>query len=304
MVNHESGIKHGNEIVRIPDARRTGPVDEVQQRPARAVPATAAPKPRLFDGSRAPRIADLVSDLPCRRDGRRARCSGSASTSTGSAAAVRLPATRAATSGCSASVGTDAVRVLGRPRRLAGRPVPGRARWTSSSRRWSRRRRGRPTGWRERFAAPATTRRRWGSTGSASASRRSPPRSTARLGGTATGTSRSLVVLYAADAADARAGARGHRGAAQAAALRPGDRCARAGLVAQRASGCAALLTWAPRSTTWGPGSALDVQGSELRALVPGMLLNWSPRPGRGLFFDRAQHATPEVVIVPSLEEP
>ena len=49
---------------------------------------------------------------------------------------------------------------------------------------------------------------------------------------------------------------------------------------------------------------ALDVQGSELQALVPGMLVTWSPRPGRGLLFDRAQHAQPVVVIVPSLEEP
>jgi hypothetical protein len=31
------------------------------------------------------------------------------------------------------------------------------------------------------------------------------------------------------------------------------------------------------------------------------MMLSWSPRPGRGLFYDRAQHSRPEVVIVPSL---
>jgi S-DNA-T family DNA segregation ATPase FtsK/SpoIIIE len=49
---------------------------------------------------------------------------------------------------------------------------------------------------------------------------------------------------------------------------------------------------------------ALDVQGSEVQPLVPGMVVTWSPRPGRGLLFDRAQHAQPEVVIVPSLDEP
>ena len=47
---------------------------------------------------------------------------------------------------------------------------------------------------------------------------------------------------------------------------------------------------------------ALDVHGAELGPLVPGMLVNWAPRAGRGLFFDRAQHAQPEVIIVPSLE--
>jgi hypothetical protein len=47
---------------------------------------------------------------------------------------------------------------------------------------------------------------------------------------------------------------------------------------------------------------ALDVHGAELGPLVPGMQVSWAPRPGRGLFFDRAQHASPEVIIVPSLE--
>jgi hypothetical protein len=48
---------------------------------------------------------------------------------------------------------------------------------------------------------------------------------------------------------------------------------------------------------------ALDVQGSEVQPLVPGMFVTWSPRPGRGLLFDRAQHTQPEVVIVASLED-
>jgi hypothetical protein len=47
---------------------------------------------------------------------------------------------------------------------------------------------------------------------------------------------------------------------------------------------------------------ALDVQGTELQSLVPGMLLTWSPRPGRGLWFDRSRHTDPQVVIVPTPE--
>jgi len=63
-----------------------------------------------------------------------------------------------------------------------------------------------------------------------------------------------------------------------------------------------ALLTIGASVDDLGAFVGLDVQGAELGALAPGMLVNWSPRPGRGLFFDRAQHAQPEVVIVPSPE--
>ena len=44
---------------------------------------------------------------------------------------------------------------------------------------------------------------------------------------------------------------------------------------------------------------ALDVQGAELQPFLPGTLFTWSPRPGRALFFDRAQHSQPQVVVVP-----
>jgi hypothetical protein len=46
-----------------------------------------------------------------------------------------------------------------------------------------------------------------------------------------------------------------------------------------------------------GPWVAFDVQGQELQALAPGQVITWSPRPGRGLFFDRFAHARPQVII-------
>ena len=64
-----------------------------------------------------------------------------------------------------------------------------------------------------------------------------------------------------------------------------------------------ALLTMGASVDDLGAWVALDVQGSELQGLVPGMLVGWSPRAGRGLVFDRAQHAVPQVVIVPALED-
>ncbi|SDX16675.1 FtsK/SpoIIIE family protein [Amycolatopsis xylanica] len=45
---------------------------------------------------------------------------------------------------------------------------------------------------------------------------------------------------------------------------------------------------------TW---AALDVQGNELAPFAAGMVVHWSPRPGRALFFDRSTHGAPEVII-------
>jgi hypothetical protein len=43
--------------------------------------------------------------------------------------------------------------------------------------------------------------------------------------------------------------------------------------------------------------AALDVQGNELAPFAAGQVVHWSPRPGRALFFDRSTHGTPEVII-------
>jgi hypothetical protein len=54
-----------------------------------------------------------------------------------------------------------------------------------------------------------------------------------------------------------------------------------------------------------GPWIAFDVQGDELRTLAPGQWgISWSPRPGRGLFFDRFEHARPQVIIPFTLDVP
>ncbi|MTD58432.1 FtsK/SpoIIIE domain-containing protein [Amycolatopsis pithecellobii] len=46
-----------------------------------------------------------------------------------------------------------------------------------------------------------------------------------------------------------------------------------------------------------GAWAALDVQGAELSQFAAGQVVPWSPRPGRALFFDRSTHVTPEVMI-------
>lgn len=42
---------------------------------------------------------------------------------------------------------------------------------------------------------------------------------------------------------------------------------------------------------------AFDVQGKELLSLGPEQVMAWSPRPRRGLFFDRFEHSRPQVII-------
>ncbi|MFC4002671.1 FtsK/SpoIIIE domain-containing protein [Prauserella oleivorans] len=46
-----------------------------------------------------------------------------------------------------------------------------------------------------------------------------------------------------------------------------------------------------------GAWAALDVQGNELAPFCAGQVVHWSPRPDRALFFDRTTHSSPEVVI-------
>jgi hypothetical protein len=46
-----------------------------------------------------------------------------------------------------------------------------------------------------------------------------------------------------------------------------------------------------------GAWAGLDVQGNELSGFAAGQVVQWSPRPGRALFFDRTTHSAPEVII-------
>ncbi|TCO46553.1 FtsK/SpoIIIE domain-containing protein [Actinocrispum wychmicini] len=42
---------------------------------------------------------------------------------------------------------------------------------------------------------------------------------------------------------------------------------------------------------------ALDVQGAELGTLAAGQVIDWSPRPRRAIFFDKSTHSSPDVII-------
>ena len=96
VVNAESGMPEGNQIVRIPDASTKGLVEGVvrQLHEQYVDPDDAEPaEPVLFDGSRSPRIEELIADLPPSEDGRPRAVLGQCIDVTGRAAAVRLSAT-------------------------------------------------------------------------------------------------------------------------------------------------------------------------------------------------------------------
>ena len=89
VLNHESGVKHGNLVVRVPNASAPGLMrDEVQRRLPRRLVPEGYPKPRTFDGSRTPPATELLSGIT---EGTGARRSGRRSISTRARPSSGLP---------------------------------------------------------------------------------------------------------------------------------------------------------------------------------------------------------------------
>jgi S-DNA-T family DNA segregation ATPase FtsK/SpoIIIE len=303
VVNHESGIRHGNEVVRIPDATGRGSVDEVQHLLHDAYNradngATRDPdrsRPRLFDGSRAPRVADLLAAWPPRTGAPKALV-GQCIDVAGSAATVELPDVPGRNLAVLGSTGRDAVRVLGAAAvSLAGQfdaggldvllaPLVPDGEQAAAELAAVFAGAGHESrtvfldGFREQvdaLAAEIVARQSGG------------PRRT------------TLLVVHGADAADPVLGRPGTEALRQV--LRFGPEVGVHVLGWWRSvARLKALLSIGAAPDDVGVFVGLDVQGAELTALAPGLMLSWAPRPGRGLLFDRAQHAQPEVVIVPS----
>ena len=297
VLNHESGLKHGNEIVRIPDATGRGAVDEVQRQLYESY-SEGREEPRLFDGSRSPRFADLAPLLPA--GGVPHALVGQCIDVAGSAAAVGLPDAPGRNLGVLASVGRDAVNVLGAAAASFARQHPsgaadvviaplvaeaaGPAEWLATQ-----------------VAAAGQHIQTVGLDGFRARVVALAQEVTERLNDAAP--RRPVVlVLYAADAADTVLERDGTDALRKLMRFGPETGVHVLGWW-RSVPRLKTLLTMGASADDVGAWVGLDVQGSELQSLVPGMLVTWSPRPGRGLFFDRAQHAMPEVVIVPSLSD-
>lgn len=309
VINHESGIKYGNDVVRVPDATAKGSVDEVQRALHESYHAGRA-EPRLFDGSRAPRFVDLLAGGAGGGNGGTAgggngtaggpprALVGQCIDVPGSAATVALAATPGRNIGVLGSVAHDAVRVLGAAAgSLAGQFPPGAvdvllAPLVAGSA-------APAAALAEVFDAAGHTCETVVLDGFRARIEALAADVTERFSG---GPRRpTFVVLYGADAADPVLERTGVDAMRQVMRFGPEADVHVLGWwrSAQRLK---TLLTLGASADDLGCWVGLDVQGSDLGLLAPGMLLHWSPRPGRGLFFDRAQHARPEVVIVASLD--
>ena len=272
-------MRHGNEILRIPDASAKGTVDGCSDRCT--TPPAATRKPRLFDGS--PRRAADLRRAGGHRGPPRALVGQSIDVH-GEPATVALPPRPAATSVSSA-----------RPARTrCGCSPPRRCRWPGSSAptggpsSCSPRSSRRPTTPRRLAdcSAPPPPRRS-GSTSSGPGSRRSR----GCHGRLASGAPPSrLLVLYAADAAD-RALDRGRTEALRK-VLRFGPEVG-VHVLGWWRSPAAAQVAAPDGRLARRPGLVGRPRRPGLRARHPGAgpAPVWSPRPGRGLFFDRARHA-------------
>ena len=293
VVNHDSGFSYGNEVVRIPDASTKGPVDKVKERAFER--SRNSRRPRLFDGSRAPEFMELSggfgpeNDVPLALVGQCMDVAGSPATarfpdSPGRNLAVLGPGARDASRVLSAAA--QSLRLHDEdPERLRVM-IEALVADTDGAEAWLRDRigAGEPadrTKLQERVAglAAEVDRRLKGERGL-----------------------RTLLVIYGADAVDSLLDRSGQDALKRVLHYGPETGVHVLGWW-RSVQRLRALLTVPAAADDIGCWVALDVQGGELNALTPGLLPSWSPRPGRGLFYDRAQHARPVTVIVPALQQ-
>jgi DNA segregation ATPase FtsK/SpoIIIE, S-DNA-T family len=314
VLNHESGFKHGNEIARIPDSTARGTLDSLQAQLWQRRPEGLA-EPTLFDAGRAPKLAELTRGLtsgpvpmpvPIALLGQLIDVSGAA-------ASVPMAATPGRNLAVISSSAADASAVLGAAAlSLAEQHSPGTARFTLvtlvpdadgpvdslAARLWAG---GHQVGTAgldgvaglvADLAAEVSGKLTCRASGSVSAGRAEP----------------HYLLLYGVD------GASGILEQKNPETMRTGLESLRQLLKGGPETGLhllgwwrsvqrlRALLTMGAGVDDIGCWVAFDVQGSELGTLAPG-LVHWSPRPARGLMFDRYTQPRPEVLIVPDISE-
>jgi hypothetical protein len=303
VVNHESGVRHGNEVVRIPDATSRGTFDELQrqlfyQRNLRLTP------PRLFDGSHVPALADTPdfqalrpsTGVPRALLGQIIDVAGSAASTTltgapgrnlaviGSSAAEAASVLGAAALSVARQHGPDTVRFtlcplvgdatgpvaeLAARLRLTGHPVV-------------------EIGRNELRAHLAEVAGTLTAARSAHVADKNNPHYLFYFGVDAAHT-----VLEAKDPTMPVSGLDHLR-----TVLRHGPEHHTHVFGWWRGVGrLKASLSLMNPMDDIGPWVAFDVQGQELSQLAAGQVIQWSPRPGRGLFFDRFAHTRPQVII-------
>jgi len=313
VLNHESGIKHGNEVIRIPDATAKGTLDTLQVELWRRRP-DGLPEPRLFDAGQAPRLSELLS-----RTGRggpeaptgapRVAVLGQLIDVAGSAATVPMTATPGRNIAVVSSSVDDGAGVLGAAAlSLAAQHEPGSARFTVGV--LAPEAAGPARELVERLDAAGQRVDTVGLDGFAGLIATLAADVAGRLAGS--GDSRGVrarphyLLLYGVD------GASGVLEQKDPDTFKSGLDSLRQVLRAGPETGLHVVGWWRSvqrlRSVLMmgagvddiGCWVAFDVQGGELGTLAPGMV-SWSPRPSRALMFDRFTQQRPEVLIAPDI---
>ncbi|NUT48051.1 MAG: cell division protein FtsK [Saccharothrix sp.] len=303
VVNHESGVRPGNEVARIPDATAKGTFDALQARLHRQRPADLA-EPILFDGSKVPALQALPDFQALRAvdGGSPTVLLGQVIDVAGSAAKVRFARTPGRNIAVLGSLAEDAAGVLGGAAlSLARQHEPGDAQFTLAclaedawphAQRLAKQLREAGHGV-DLLGLDGIRKLVEGTAGRITAS---------MTGETGAPLQPHYLVVYAVDAAHTLLEAKD-----------PTTRVS--GL-----DGLRTVLKHGPENRThvlgWWRGAqrlknslppgvyddigawiAFDIQGKELLSFGPEQVMTWSPRPRRGLFFDRFEHSRPQVVI-------
>ncbi|MFD1149690.1 FtsK/SpoIIIE domain-containing protein [Saccharothrix hoggarensis] len=301
VVNHESGVRPGNEVARIPDATTRGTFDALQAELHRRRPSDLA-EPILFDGSKVPALRALPDYQALRPgDGSPTVLLGQVIDVAGSAAKVRFARTPGRNIAVLGSLADDAADVLGGAAlSLARQHEPADAVFTLACLAEDASPHAEKLAKQLRNAGHEVA--EVGLDGIRALVERVSGEITDHMTGAATAPPRPhYVVVYAVDAAHTLLEAKNDKRVSGVDNLRT--------VLKHGPENRTHVLGWwrgvQRLKNSLSPGVyddigawiAFDVQGKELLSFGPEQVMAWSPRPRRGLFFDRFEHSRPQVVI-------
>ncbi|GAA1200785.1 FtsK/SpoIIIE domain-containing protein [Prauserella alba] len=289
VVNHDSGIGHGNGLAHVPDASSGGVFPALQRQLWQRYGATSVP--RLFDGAHAPVLTESTAYTALSRSDRPQAIVGQSIDVADTAHSVELSAAPGRNLAVLGTGQRDAVSILDSAVRSTARQcAPGDVEFALAC-------------LVERCTPAVTDLAEELSSGGHKAEVVTTDTLTDLVSVWAgqESSERRILVAYGVDAALPTLEAK-----------EPGKSSGldhlRALLKHGPARGVHVLGWWrsvARLKDTLGFGgtddigawAALDVQGNELSTLAAGQVVHWSPRPDRALFFDRTTLSAPEIVV-------
>jgi hypothetical protein len=291
VINHDSGVAHGNQLAHIPDASSKDVFVRLQNKLWERY-STSFPQPRLFDGAHSPQLEQIPAFGKLIPSQRPRALLGQSIDVTEAACGVELPPAPGRNVAVLGAATAEALSIMdSAARSLAKQFDPGTARFMLSC--------------SIEACLPAVTElveRLRGDGHTVELVGDLTARLTELNSDLSTLDSPKVLLLYGVDAAlpmlEAKAPGVPKSGLDQLRVL----------LKQGPGHGVHTVGWWRSVSRlkdTLGFGgtddigswAALDVQGNELAPFAAGQVVTWSPRPGRALFFDRSTHGVPEVII-------